>query len=916
MTAFVATHRESIEGLVDRVAWILPEQGPLQTLPQHNTLGMLEHLPFDQAVRCAAEALGAQAYLPETAFHDHLRAGRITPDDLDAVIDAEIPDDGYSPLPGGPSRREFLRRRLRTLIPPTDNESLRWSLAETDLITRVDEQVDAHRRRELLAAGGSEAEVISTLWGRLARVADPRVARARWMRPRDALLARSGQDTDQLTHPVLIRFTAAYLDQGVAEWSMPGREKGMLVAFRELHARDSPRRFLRGLAEETRRQRGWDAERTIRWALTEMGVRESEYEPVIQDSLRALRGWAGMVRQFEHHPDRAPVIALRTRLVDFLAVRLILDVFASRSVTGGGRSRRQDPEPDPGPDLTAVHEAFVLAQVMPVNIHLLADPDHARRWCGLVAECGEWERRRLLHLAFERRHQIEVLDGLLAHQRVARRAPRPDTQALFCVDEREESLRRHLEELFPTVETFGHPGSFGISMRYQGVDDPKPTSMGPGTPTPLVREEIVAPAPAPPSNGLPPLPDGPRSLLGFLGRCVLPHTTHTLFGSMPALGPVTRLTLERRGPDEPGFTVFEMIDIVARVLLSTGIARDPAPLILVVGHGSSSVNNPHESAYDCGAAGGRGGPSARVFAAMANHPLVRAGLRDLGITIPDDTWFVGAHHNTCDDSFTYLDTHLVPSPLRPALRELLRRVRSACARAAHERCRRFGTAPTTLSARRALDHVRARAADPGQSRPEYGHAGNAVCVIGRRELTRGLYLDRRAFLVSYDPDLDRGDRLLTDLLLAAGPMCSGINLEYYFSTVDPAVHGAGSKLPHNIVGLIGVMDGHGSDLRTGLSTQSVEIHEPVRLLMIVEAGPERLTAIVAAHPSLRRLVTNGWLRLVSWRPDLNRMWTHTGGRLRPYEHDPHRSFPVMPSSVDFYAGRSGHLGCAHIGGDR
>ena len=64
-----------------------------------------------------------------------------------------------------------------------------------------------------------------------------------------------------------------------------------------------------------------------------------------------------------------------------------------------------------------------------------------------------------------------------------------------------------------------------------------------------------------------------------------------------------------------GFTVSEMAAIVERTLTGMGAASSLAPLVMIVGHGSSSLNNPHESAHDCGACGGgRGGPNARAFA--------------------------------------------------------------------------------------------------------------------------------------------------------------------------------------------------------------------------------------------------------------------------------------------------------------
>src|SRR5205814_7659413 len=115
------------------------------------------------------------------------------------------------------------------------------------------------------------------------------------------------------------------------------------------------------------------------------------------------------------------------------------------------------------------------------------------------------------------------------------------------------------------------------------------------------------------------------------------------------------------------------------------------------------------------------------------------------------------------------------------------------------------------------------------------HATSALCIVGRRNRTRGLFLDRRAFLVSYDPSRDDDGAILARIMAAVVPVVAGINLEYYFSYIDPTGYGCGTKLPHNVTSLLGVMDGAQSDLRTGLPWQMVEIHEPTRLAIVVES---------------------------------------------------------------------------------
>jgi uncharacterized protein YbcC (UPF0753/DUF2309 family) len=137
-------------------------------------------------------------------------------------------------------------------------------------------------------------------------------------------------------------------------------------------------------------------------------------------------------------------------------------------------------------------------------------------------------------------------------------------------------------------------------------------------------------------------------------------------------------------------------------------------------------------------------------------------------------------------------------------------------------------------------------------------------------MSRGLFLDRRVFLISYDPTTkpkeEAEGQILESILLATAPVGAGIALEYYFSTVDNERFGCGSKITHNITGLFGVMEGADSDLRTGLPWQMVEIHEPMRLLVVVEQTPAVLTAILNRQPPLQELINNGWIILASKNP--------------------------------------------------
>jgi uncharacterized protein YbcC (UPF0753/DUF2309 family) len=281
--------------------------------------------------------------------------------------------------------------------------------------------------------------------------------------------------------------------------------------------------------------------------------------------------------------------------------------------------------------------------------------------------------------------------------------------------------------------------------------------------------------------------------------------------------------------------------------------------------------------------------------------------------IPDDTVFVGGRHNTCNEYVKFFDKDRVPESHHEVLAYATGVIEEALGRNAHERARRFESAPLTLSFADARKHMDNRAEDLSQVRPEWGHATNAICVVGRRERTRGLYLDRRAFLNSYDPTQDGTDApILARILAAAVPVCAGINLEYYFCRVDPSGFGCGTKLPHNITSLVGVMDGAASDLRTGLPWQMVEIHEPVRLLIVVETTPEAMLRIMDRDVVIGRLVRNGWVQMAVLDPDANRLQLFQGGEFVPYRPLADR-LPTADSSVDWYRGWRDHLEFAEIG---
>ena len=245
-------------------------------------------------------------------------------------------------------------------------------------------------------------------------------------------------------------------------------------------------------------------------------------------------------------------------------------------------------------------------------------------------------------------------------------------------------------------------------------------------------------------------------------------------------------------------------------------------------------------------------------------------------------WFIGGLHDTSNDGVTLYDLQEMPVDHADAFQRAHDALDAARRESAAERCRRFENAELGIDPDSALRHVQARASHLAQPRPEYGHCTNSICVVGRRSITRGLHLDRRSFLVSYDPTTDTDANILERILAAVGPVGAGISLEYYFSSVDNERFGCGTKLPHNVTGLVGVMAGHQGDLRTGLPLQMVEIHEPMRLLLIVDATPAALLSVAGRQAEVAELVVNEWVQLVSCDPDTGAMAVFQDGAFVPY----------------------------------
>ena len=338
--------------------------------------------------------------------------------------------------------------------------------------------------------------------------------------------------------------------------------------------------------------------------------------------------------------------------------------------------------------------------------------------------------------------------------------------------------------------------------------------------------------------------------------------TDALIGSegadlAPGLTPVVE------GGRRFGMTLDERVATAEGALRGMSLTNGFARLVLLVGHGSTVVNNPHASGLDCGACGGHSGEAnARIAAAVLNDSGVRAALAQSDIFIPEDTWFLAGRHDTTTDRVTLLDTDAVPPTHGRDVHAL-----AALLEKAGRSCRAERAPGLGVRAGKDVDAaVEERSRDWSQVRPEWGLAGCAAFVAAPRGRTASLDLEGRAFLHDYEWPEDEGFGVLELIMTAPMVVASWISLQYFGSTVDNEVFGCGNKTLHNIVGSLGVLEGNGGDLRTGLPWQSVHdgeryVHEPIRLNVVIEAPVAAMNDVLSRHDEVRALLDQGWLNL-------------------------------------------------------
>ncbi|MCP9755898.1 DUF2309 domain-containing protein [Lacihabitans sp. CCS-44] len=660
-------------------------------------------------------------------------------------------------------------------------------------------------------------------------------------------------DLDSVIQPILFRLLCSYLDQGIAIWRFPIDKLGFLESLQELEKNGVSSIFKTSKIKKI----FLDGNYTLSELLLNLVGDESLYEQYVFDQQFSHQGWSGMVSVIENLPETL-LETRRISLLELIKLECLLELDAIEDKMGENWKPLSS---------TIIHKPTPLFSEIPLTEYFEA--------------IHIWQK------AFEWTYYDEVLNGLRENTKFenAEKVFEKTFQAMFCIDDRECSFRRYLELEDPNCETFGTPGFFGVEFFFKPIEGKFYTKVCPAPVTPkfLIKEDGLV-------RKMEKDAHFSKHSHNFISGWLIAQTlgfwsAFKLFLNIfkPSMGPMvshsfkhmdsnSNLSIDHNFEFETdlqvGFKVEEMVDRVENVLKSIGLVKNFAPLVYVVGHGASSINNPHYAAYDCGACSGRAGSvNSRVFSYMANKSEVRRELSNRGILIPEGTRFIGGLRDTTRDEIMFYDEESLSESQKVLHKANLRKFSYASKSNSKERSRRFESINTKSTSDDIHHRILERSVSLFEPRPELNHATNALCIVGKRTLTKGLFLDRRSFLNSYDASIDPDGKRLLGILNAAVPVCGGINLEYYFSRVDNQKLGAGSKLPHNVMGLFGVANGIDGDLRPGLPNQMIEVHDPVRLLMVIEQNAAIVLDVIQRNNATYEWIKNGWVMMATIDPN-------------------------------------------------
>jgi len=854
---------QMVQALISRASEIIPPAWPLKSFIAVNPLKGFETKSFLEAAKAAKWYFNAQSFLTKAQYLEYLDRDEIS---LSAL-----------------------------------NESLEMSVEDIDLnLVLLSKEINLKKLfREILFARDLEFKnfpnLVSYPYTKLIDSAKPFIKVNNYM----------------------IKFLKHFFDEGIAVWEMPEKEKGLYLAWKILAEYDSQLNLDKQL-------RSWlkqlpdCPERALIVLLDSLGVEKDSWEEYLKASLAALPGWAAFIKWRHLYAHAGEHKEYPVSKLEYLVIRLAVEsiflfqYFKNNTKPATTKSFNLPLEEHKEErylltdkklkkllssiyeaDFSMMDDAEIALVRAPLNLFLEREP---LIWLNAWEDTVHKPLAEKLYLNYQenRKAEIKEMSPVVLNEKAIE--SKSLAQMIFCIDVRSESIRRSIER-DSRIETFGFAGFFGLPVAYKeyGSLEFKDSCPVLIKPKHFIDEKIHHSClhEAPRHNAFQALEQalfniykslklnissafvlaeasGPIYMLSMLFRTFIPELTFLFKSISRYLKP--NLLLEPvvdKGKDSLiGFTKKEQILFAEMALRLMGLTKNFAPLVVFCGHGSTTENNHYASALECGAcASNHGGNNAKALATILNRDDIREELSKRGIKIAAETKFIGAEHNTTTDDFQFYAHELETEIEKKNLETLQESLKLAQLENNRERSLTFKNFSISES-----EDIKLRSADWSEVRPEWGLAGNHSFIIAPRALSKGLDLSSSVFMHSYNYEEDESALLLETIMTAPMVVAQWINSQYYFSTVDNVNFGAGSKITHNIVGNIGVMQGNASDLFTGLSLQSLMqtdkelYHRPLRLRVFIFAPLERVEKIIKKNQILQNLFYKQWIKLIVLDP--------------------------------------------------
>lgn len=642
---------------------------------------------------------------------------------------------------------------------------------------------------------------------------------------------------------ITIKWCKVFFDKGQATISMPNKLKGFYLALKELMLFDEKIHknslknidFIKNLPS--------NSAEAINVILTTIYLDTQDKIYFLTILLTTLSGWASYVKYLgDWSYDKKPNIK-----DDYLAIRLIITILIDKNLPQKILNLKKQ-----GNDFAKLNQKIKQLE-----------------------ENEELYSKFLFNNIAEQNNQIK-----------SQKIQKYDASFVFCIDVRSESIRRAIESL-GNYNTFGFAGFFGVPINVVKENNESYASC-PVLLTPkhnvfektnclnhnqitkrdfdqkltqfrysyqVLKYNFLTPLPLAEGFGF-------WHGLNMLAKTFLPKTYKTLQNVVKKIAK-QNFSSSVQSQD---ISMQEQFFYAVNFLKSIGLISNFAKQIVLCGHGSQTENNAFATSLDCGACGGRHGDNnAKILAKILNQKEIRKKLQKAEIIIPKETIFIAAKHNTTTDKIQlYFDKQSKKIDLTKLKQDL------AKAKKINNKNRigQFTKNNSKLS-----KFFFNKSHSWCETRPEWGLVNNASFIVAPRYLTKNINLSGRAFLHSYDWQLDKDLSILNTILTAPMIVAYWINSQYLFSTLNNVAFGSGNKITQNIVGKIGVMQGNGSDLMTGLPLQSVYVsdtkpqHQINRLISVVYAPKEGIYSIITKNTQLQNLIKNEWIKLYCLNPE-------------------------------------------------